>query len=182
MKSKLLTSGIVAAVALFLSSVPVEAGCGKCGAGHKKGAEKECSATCGGGKHKCAASDKECCGKCDGKQAAARQHGEINVEALEALIDSNAKVVVLDARTGEYDDGRRIPGAKSLAPDAGEKEVRKLIGSKKQLVVTYCSNTQCPASSKLAHRLSELGYENVVELPVGIQGWSEADKKVEKVN
>lgn len=33
---------------------------------------------------------------------------EINTSGLKALLDSGAKVYVLDARTGTYDDGRRI--------------------------------------------------------------------------
>ena len=48
---------------------------------------------------------------------------EINTSGLKALLDSGAKVYVLDARTGTYDDGRGIPGAKALAANALEKSV-----------------------------------------------------------
>ena len=40
----------------------------------------------------------------------------VNTEALAALLRAKVPVTLLDARTGKYDDGRRIPGAKTLSP------------------------------------------------------------------
>jgi len=88
-------------------------------------------------------------------------------------------MVIFDARSGKYDDGRRIPGAKSLSAESTAEEVAKLIPAKGALVVTYCTNTHCPASSMLAAHLRKLGYANVVEYPYGIEGWAAADMKVE---
>lgn len=178
------------ALVLALSS-PVAFGgsCGSCGAGgHKQkvseGEEKGCCGKCGGaGKEAkaCTAGEKKCCGTCGGKQAHSHAAATLTVDALSALLDSGSDVVVLDARSGKYDDGRRIPGAKSLTDKVSAREAKKVIGNKDQLVVTYCSNTKCPASAKLAARLHGLGYENVLELPVGIAGWTEAGKTVETV-
>jgi rhodanese-related sulfurtransferase len=107
---------------------------------------------------------------------------ELTTKQLKELLDSDAKVILLDARTGKYDDGRRIPGAKSLSPKASKEEVEKVAGKdKKALIVTYCSNLQCPASSFLFKHLKELGYTNLREYPQGIQGWAEAGHKVDKV-
>lgn len=105
---------------------------------------------------------------------------EINTAGLKALLDAGATVTVLDARSGKYDDGRRIPGAAALAADASEEDAAKAIGSKDALVVTYCANLKCPASAMLAHRLKELGYKNVIEYPYGIDGWDAAGNAVEK--
>ena len=155
-----------------------KAQCGSCKAGSEctKLAGKVCERKC-----------KDCkCGKEGGKcgggaQAkAAEASATLTVEALDAIINSGTTVVVLDARSGKWDDGRRIPGAKSLNHKATAEQAAKLIPSKDQLVVTYCSNTKCQASAKLAGKLHELGYKNVVELPVGIAGWTEAGKTVEK--
>ena len=44
--------------------------------------------------------------------------------------------------------------------------------------MTYCSNLKCPASSRLARRLRELGYTSVLEYPYGIEGWTKAGHEV----
>jgi rhodanese-related sulfurtransferase len=118
------------------------------------------------------------------KAAAAEKTEEatLNTEALAALIQSGVNLTILDARSGKYDDGRRIPGAKSLTASADEKTIAATAGDKSGLVVTYCSNLKCPASHALATRLRKLGYTNVVEYPYGIDGWAEAGKTVVKVD
>lgn len=99
--------------------------------------------------------------------------------AMKEIVDSG-KAILLDARSGKYDDGYRIPGAKSLNSNSSEKEIAAIIPAKDSPVVTYCSNTKCPASAKLAKHLHELGYTNVKEYPEGIAGWRAAGGKVEK--
>ena len=54
--------------------------------------------------------------------APAHKYGLIDTRALQALMQAKVPAVVLDARAGKWDDGRRIPGAKQLAPgDAAAK-------------------------------------------------------------
>jgi len=115
-----------------------------------------------------------------GSDAAPADETEVSADVLETLLASGASVTVLDARTGKYDDGRRIPGAKSLSAKSTEQEAAAVVQSKDALVVTYCSNLKCPASRMLAARLKELGYKNVLEYPEGIDGWAAAGKEVKK--
>jgi rhodanese-related sulfurtransferase len=89
-------------------------------------------------------------------------------------------MTVLDARSGKYDDGIRIPGAKSLAPSATEAQVAALLPDKQALVVTYCANLHCPASKMLGERLRQLGYTHVLEYHEGIEGWKAAGNATEK--
>jgi len=89
-------------------------------------------------------------------------------------------VAVFDARTGKYDDGKRIPGAGALNAESTAEEVAKAIKEKDSLVVTYCANLHCPASSKLAAHLRELGYKNVLEYRDGIAGWLADGNKVDE--
>lgn len=104
---------------------------------------------------------------------------DISTDALAALLRSGVKVTLLDARSGKFDDGRRIPGAKSLAPTASAEDVAQVAGDDKDgLIVTYCASVKCPASRKLATALRNLGYVNVLEYTAGIQGWTEAGKTV----
>ena len=159
-----------------------------CGAACKKAcpttpeARKACAAKCptsACGTSKC---PKTACGP-DCKKpccAAKGQVAAINTSGLKALMDAKAKLTILDARSGKYDDGRRIPGAQSLAPNASAKAAKKAIRSKQALVVTYCSNLKCPASGRLAANLRKLGYTNVIEYRHGIQGWAAAGHPIAK--
>ncbi len=113
---------------------------------------------------------------------AAPAYSEINTPALATLLNSGASVVVLDARTGQWDDGRRLPGAKALAPSATEAEALAAIGAKDALVVTYCSHEKCPASMHLANRLLELGFTNVLKYPEGIDDWQAKGHEIVRAN
>lgn len=182
------------------------AGCGACGgdAGHTHGKEAV-TATCSSEKADCSTeksekwADKksaECStakkAECSsGKKAestaqscAADHKGHavktLSTDELKAVVESEKAVVVLDARSGKYDDGRRIPGAKTLSEKSTPEEVAKVVGDKDTEVVTYCSNLQCPASARLAAHLKKLGYTHVTEYPEGIAGWVEAGNTVEQ--
>lgn len=112
--------------------------------------------------------------------AATVKEGVVNTEALAAMLRAKVTAVLLDARSGKYDDGRRLPGAKSLAPTAKEEEVKALLPDKAALVVTYCSGLKCPASHLLGERLRGLGYTNVLEYHEGMEGWTAAGHAVEQ--
>lgn len=115
------------------------------------------------------------------KEAPVVKEATIGTDALRVLLNAKTPVVLLDARSGKYDDGKRIPGAMSLNAESAEEAVNKLIPNKEALVVTYCGSLTCGASHKLAERLAKLGYKNVVEYPEGIAGWVKAGNKVEEV-
>ena len=119
------------------------------------------------------------------KASAGLEHGEgdirlnpheatVSTAGLSALQRARVPFTLLDARSGKYDDGSRIPGARSLNASSTERQIRRLLRSRRRLVVTYCSNLKCPASAMLVKKLRGMGYENVIEYPYGIQGWREA--------
>ncbi len=103
----------------------------------------------------------------------------INTVVLENMIESNIPMVILDARSGKWDDKSRIPGASSLNDISTKDEVAGSIKSKDTLVVTYCSSLTCGASNKLYIHLKKLGYKNVLEYPFGIKGWLEVGNDIE---
>jgi len=104
----------------------------------------------------------------------------ITTEALASLLRAKTPLTVLDARTGKYDDGRRVPGAKALAPVAKDEEVAALLPDKTALIVTYCAGLKCPASHMLSEKLRGMGYVNVLEYHEGIEGWVAAGNAVEQ--
>ncbi len=106
---------------------------------------------------------------------------KVNTSGLKTLIDSGVPLTVLDARSGQYDDGKRIPGALSLNADSKPEEIAKVLPNKEALIITYCSNLKCPASDMLYKHLKSLGYSNLLEYPEGIQGWVEAGNPVKSI-
>jgi rhodanese-related sulfurtransferase len=120
-------------------------------------------------------------GKVESK-AATPMAGEavINTPGLKALLSAKVPVTLLDARSGKYDDGRRIPGAVALNATSTDQEIAKVVPDKNALVVAYCAGPKCPASHELAERLHKMGYVNVIEYSEGIPGWTEAGNPVEQ--
>jgi rhodanese-related sulfurtransferase len=114
------------------------------------------------------------------KQCPVAKDGQavVNTSALAALIKAKVPLVILDARAGKYDDGRRVPGAQSLNANSKDEEIAKAIPDKNALVVTYCAGLTCPASGMLAEKLTKLGYNNVIEYPEGIEGWAKAGNSI----
>ena len=96
----------------------------------------------------------------------------VHAPDLKAWLDAGKTIVILDARSKDDDDGKRLPGAKLVPYDGLQKEIDTAIPSKETLVVVYCSNSHCPASKLLADRLLELGYKKVYKYPEGIADWT----------
>ena len=172
MKHKLIITMLVAGAVAFAGLQPASANCGACGGGKKKGSHHDKTEKAKHGaihmkmhKHHSSAADEV----------------TISVPVLKRMLEADAVPVLLDARGGKYDDGRRIPGAKTMTPDTSKKKIAEMIPEKDTLVVVYCANPQCPASTQLASRLHKLGYKNILELPEGIDGWAEAGHEVEQV-
>lgn len=166
------TYAVSAIAAAALIAPPLAGLAGACGGGGCKDA-----GACGpgkGGKEACAAKSKAC-------GAGAKSHeATISTAGVKALIDSGTAFSLFDARSGKWDDGKRIPGAKSLNDGSSEEEIAAALPEKDALVVTYCGGVKCPASAKLAAKLKDLGYNNVVEYPEGIAGWTESGNAVDQ--
>lgn len=113
------------------------------------------------------------------KEAGKMQEAKINTAGLAALIAVKTPLIILDTRSGKYDDGKRIPGAKSLKAGSSDDEIKAVLPDKSALIVTYCANLECPASHQLADKLIKMGYLNLIEYPEGIEGWQKAGHGVE---
>ena len=105
-------------------------------------------------------------------------YGKIDTSGLKSLVASGVSLTLVDARTPQYDDGKRIPGALTLPAGSSESEVASVLPDKDALIVAYCSNLKCPASAMLADQLVSLGYKNVVKYPEGLAGWIDAGQSV----
>jgi len=130
---------------------------------------------CGGGysaKSECG-SKKSACGVEKKADSAAVEIPTVDTTALKGLIDGGQSLVLVDARTAKWDDGRRLPGALSVSAESTDEQIAQALPDKAARIVTYCSNEKCPASKNLATRLIGLGYQNVSKYPQGLEGWTE---------
>lgn len=129
---------------------------------------------CGAVKGACAMSKSAPAAKADSGDG----YGTIDGVALKKLIDSKLPVVIIDARSAKWDDGKRIPGAISLTTESSDDAVASALPSKDGLIVSYCSNLKCPASAKLAEKLVGLGYKNVLKYPEGLEDWIQSGYEI----
>lgn len=103
----------------------------------------------------------------------------LNIEEVAKIVTSKS-AIILDARSGKWDNGQRIPGAKSLSSKSSDAEIAKMLPNKDAAILTYCNHTKCPASNMLVIKLKSLGYTNISEYPEGIKGWKAAGKSIEE--
>ncbi len=184
---------IIATLTLF-TSIAVFAGPACCGAKAAAKSAEKADAKVAAVKANAAvmAKDKECapgkdCATCpEGAKAScdvnkksqqAAAEGRIDTDTLQKMIAAKHAMVILDARTAKFDDGKRIPGAKLVGPDLTDAQIAKLIPSKESMVVTYCGGLKCPLGDKLADKLRTQGYKKVVVYKEGISGWVQAGNK-----
>lgn len=96
----------------------------------------------------------------------------IDADKVKNLYDTNAEMVVLDARTGHYFDGTTLPNAKWITAESTEEAILAAAPKKDGLVIVYCTSTQCPAGGWLADKLVAMGYTNVNKYAGGVQDWA----------
>jgi rhodanese-related sulfurtransferase/YHS domain-containing protein len=111
-----------------------------------------------------------------GEKAEMIDYPTLSTRTLAVLHRVDVPMTLLDAR-GRVDTV--IPGATHLPSAAEQAKIEQTVPDKDALIVTYCASLQCPASNKLAGKLRDLGYTNVIEYPYGIKGWTEAGLPVE---
>lgn len=99
--------------------------------------------------------------------------GYIDVKTLKNLIDTKAPVVILDARNKKWDDGRRIPGGRSLPFDSDTALITQVVPDKDALVVVYCGSNHCPAGNALKEKMISEGYTHVLEYAGGMKEWGD---------
>lgn len=88
-------------------------------------------------------------------------------------MNPHTPMVILDARNKEWDDGLRIPGAKSLPYDSSPSLFSDMVPEKNTLIVIYCGSTQCPTGDMLAEKMSGEGYSYILKYAGGITEWGD---------
>lgn len=107
------------------------------------------------------------------------EHKTIDVDGLKKKLNEGALVVnVLDEEQyarQHIPESRNVPVGKQ---DFGDR-MRDMAPDRTTPVVVYCHDRDCEASPKAAKELTEMGFENVYDLEVGIEGWKDAGEDIE---
>lgn len=97
----------------------------------------------------------------------------ITGDQLKSWYDQNLLMWTIDARSKPYFDGILLPNAVWIPAETSDRNLLATLPSKSDLIVVYCSGTECPASSRLTYKLYRLGYANVYEYQEGLDDWIE---------
>ena len=109
----------------------------------------------------------------------------IGLDRLGQLMEEKS-VVIFDVRPNIFFKMGHIPGAHSLQEKEFDTDLKaaKLLIEKAledgKKVIIYCSGTHCSDAGKVAEKLSDLGYGNLMVFESGWEAWQEAGLEEEK--
>jgi len=92
---------------------------------------------------------------------------------LKAWCDAGKSMTIVDARGKQNFDATLLPGAVWIAYDTPAAQIEAALPAKEGVIVCYCCDHNCGASTHLAQELLTLGYSNVYVCSEGLQGWQE---------
>jgi rhodanese-related sulfurtransferase len=104
--------------------------------------------------------------------ATASESSSISLKDLKAAM-ADGKVTLIDCTGTDPFSQRHIPGAIDL--EANEGRLAGLLPANKDaLIVSYCSNKNCPRYKRGVEAAADLGYTRIKHYAPGIRGWTEA--------
>jgi rhodanese-related sulfurtransferase len=103
---------------------------------------------------------------------------QITRNELLEMINSKKKFTLVDALAKDNYFREHIKGAISLPLADIEQGITKNL-NQDDLIVTYCANFECQASTKAAEKLVWLGYKNVLDYKGGLKDYKEAKLPME---
>ncbi|HTF14266.1 MAG TPA: rhodanese-like domain-containing protein [Burkholderiales bacterium] len=105
---------------------------------------------------------------------------QIDREELLGKLAGKTKPVLVEALPEKYWRDWHLPGARHLPHDEVDALAPKVLPDKTAEIVVYCASRSCRNSHVAAHRLTQLGYENVAVYSGGKQDWMEAGFPVDR--
>ena len=97
----------------------------------------------------------------------------VDADSFNQEINDNPEAFLLDVRTqGEWQDDWHLEDATLIPHTELEDRESELPEDKDELILLYCRSGN--RSQTAASTLIDMGYTNIVELQVGINGWKNA--------
>ena len=105
---------------------------------------------------------------------------QIDRDTLRRKLGGTVRPVLVEALPEKYYRDWHLPGARHLPHDEVDALAPKVLPEKSAEIVVYCASRSCQNSHIAAHRLTQLGYENVAVYSGGKQEWSESGLPMER--
>ena len=105
---------------------------------------------------------------------------QIEREELRRKLAAIIPPVLVEALPEKYWRDWHLPGARHLPHDEVDTLAPKVLPDKAAEIVVYCASRSCQNSHIAAHRLAQLGYEDVAVYSGGKQDWMEAGFPVDR--
>jgi rhodanese-related sulfurtransferase len=105
---------------------------------------------------------------------------QIDREELRRKLAAKTKPVLVEALPEKYWRDWHLPGARRLPHDEVDRLAARVLPDKTAEIVVYCASRSCQNSHVAAHRLAQLGYENVAVYSGGKQDWMDAGLPVDR--
>ena len=105
---------------------------------------------------------------------------QIDREELLRKLAGNTRPVLVEALPEKYWRDWRLPGARHLPHDEVDRLAPGVVPDKSAEIVVYCASRSCRNSHVAAHRLAQVGYENVAVYPGGKEDWMNAGLPVDR--
>ena len=93
---------------------------------------------------------------------------QISSDEAEKLMEKSSNYVILDVRTQQEFESGHISGAICIPNETIKNDPPTLLPDKKQTIFVYCRTGR--RSKEAAQKLSDMGYENIIEFG-GIITW-----------
>jgi len=104
----------------------------------------------------------------------------IDREELRRKLAGANPPALAEALPEKYFRDWHLPSARHLPHDEVARLAAAVLPDKAAEIVVYCASRSCQNSHVAAHRLEQLGYENVAVYAGGKQDWMEAGLPVER--
>lgn len=103
---------------------------------------------------------------------------EINLKELMQVLSIDSQAKLVDVFDHNHYEAEHIKGAISLPLSEINENAKRLL-KLDETIITYCANSQCPASTKAAQALLFLGFKNVLDYKGGLTEYKQANLPLE---
>jgi len=105
----------------------------------------------------------------------------ISIEDFLEMLTNGEDFKLIEVLSDDHFKNGHIPGAIHIPlNDLTEKNLTKNNIRKDDTIVVYCTSYSCPASTRAAKRLLEMGYKKTLDFKAGKKGWDSAGFELEE--
>jgi len=102
----------------------------------------------------------------------------ITLEKLMEMKENEDDFTLIEVLSEDAYNKEHIPGAINIPADEIEDRAESEL-DKDKVIVVYCANYHCKASTKAGNILTDMGFEYVLDYKAGKKAWKEADLEME---